>query len=134
MRVRKKVRSAPGVPLASMSDIAMLLLIFFVLATQFMIQRMLQAELPSITPDKDKVNEKNITVVVEENSIFLDEEQITMDKLAPYLATKLTDKVKAEDRIVIIDGKPDVPWERVTWAVNEVKRAGGIPTFMKVEE
>ncbi|HUS57314.1 MAG TPA: biopolymer transporter ExbD [Planctomycetota bacterium] len=134
MRVRKKVRSAPGVPLASMSDIAMLLLIFFVLATQFLIQRALQAELPSVTSEKEKVQEKNITVFVEEQWVRLDEEQIAMEKLAPYLATKLADKTKAEERVVIVDGTPDVFYERVVWAINEIVRAGGIPTMMKVSE
>jgi len=124
----------PGVPLASMSDIAMLLLIFFVLATQFLVQRKLNAELPSVTPDKEKASEKNITVLVEDEWIFLDEERLKLDQLAPFLSAKLADKTKPEDRVVIVDGKPDVRYERVVWAINEVKRAGGIPTMMKVED
>ena len=117
-----------------MSDIAMLLLIFFILATGFLIQRVLTAELPSVTADKEKASEKNITVIVEEEAVYLDEERIMLEQLAPYLATKLADKVKPEDRVVVLDAKPEVRYERVAWAANEVVRAGGILTMMKVED
>ena len=117
-----------------MSDIAMLLLIFFILATQFLIQHMLTAELPSVTPQKEKASEKNITVIVEDETVFLDEERIKLEQLAPYLAAKLADKTKPEDRVVILDAKPEVRYERVAWAANEVVRAGGILTIMKVED
>jgi len=135
MRIsRKKARVEPGVPLASMSDIAMLLLIFFILATQFLIQRALNAELPSITTEKEKASEKNIQVFVEDEWLYLDEERIKLDQLAPYLAAKLADKVKPEDRVVILDAKPEVRYERVAWTANEILRAGGIVTMMKVED
>ena len=35
-----------------MSDIALLLLIFFVITTEFVIHRSIRSELPSITPEK----------------------------------------------------------------------------------
>jgi len=119
--------------MAAMSDIALLLLIFFVLTTQFLVQKAIKAELPSITPNKEKASEDVITVVLETEKLYLDEERITMAELAPFLAAKLSGKTSPEDRAVVLDGLPNVRYERMVWAANEIKRAGGIITFMKVE-
>jgi biopolymer transport protein ExbD len=135
MKTSRRSRNAPQIPLSAMSDIALLLLIFFIVTTQFIIQRALGPQLPSVTPQKEKASENMTTVVVEEDSVFLDEERIKLEDLAPFLAQKLADKIRPEDRAVIVDGRETVRWERVAFAVNEIKRAGGIPTMgMDVEE
>ena len=134
MKMRRVGRRLPQMPLTSLSDIALLLLIFFIVTTSFMAQRAIRAELPSITPDKEEASDKLIQVVVEEGCVYLDGERMMMDELAPYLAAKLADKVKPEERAVVVDAKATVRYERFVRAVNEIKRAGGIVTVMKVED
>ncbi|NQT21444.1 MAG: biopolymer transporter ExbD [Planctomycetes bacterium] len=134
MKLRQAAKRDPQIPLSAMSDIALLLLIFFVLTTQFLVRRSLQAELPSITPDKEEASEDVTTVVVKPEYMYLDEERIHIEELAPLLAAKLADKTKPEDRAVILDGEAAVRYERMVLAANEIKRAGGIVTIMKVEE
>lgn len=134
MKIRRTRRQGPEVPLASMSDIAMLLLIFFVVTTQFLVQRSIRSELPSITPDKEKASKDLITVTVESQFVYLDEERIKLDDLAAFLARKLADRTTPEDRAVVLDARPHVRYERVAFAANEIKRAGGIITIMKLED
>ncbi|MBS3762975.1 MAG: biopolymer transporter ExbD [Planctomycetes bacterium] len=134
MKVRRKDREAPEIPTAALSDIALLLLIFFIVTTEFLVQQTLPAELPAITPEKEEATEDPITVVVAKDFVYLNEERIELDQLASFLAARLAGKVKREERAVVIDGRTDVPYHRVAKAVNEVTRAGGIPTIMKVEE
>ena len=117
-----------------MSDIALLLLIFFVLTTQFITQRSIDVELPAVTAEKQEASDELITVVVKEDFVYLDEERIDIEELAPFLANKLADRVTPEERAVILDGDQHVRYERIAWAANEIKRAGGIITIMKVEE
>jgi len=121
-------------PLSALSDIALLLLIFFIVTTEFMVQRSIRAELPAITPDKEEASEDLITVVVQSDCVYLDEERLTMSELAPYLAAKLADRVTVEERAVIVDARAEVRYERFVQAVNQIKRAGGIVTIMKVED
>jgi len=121
-------------PLSALSDIALLLLIFFIVTTEFMVQRSIRAELPAITPDKEEASEDLITVVVQPDCVYLDEERLAMSELAPYLAAKLADRVTAEERAVIVDARAEVRYERFVQAVNQIKRAGGIVTIMKVED
>ncbi len=117
-----------------MSDIALLLLIFFVLTTEFIVQRSLPTELPAITKEKEEASEDLITVVVRDDFIYLDDERIKIDEIAPFLASKLADRTTPEDRAVILDGHAKVRYERIVKAANEIRRAGGIVTIMKVEE
>lgn len=134
MKVQRTRKSSPQIPLCAMSDIALLLLIFFVVTTEFIVQRSIRPELPSVTPEKEEASENLIQVVVEENCVYLDEERMTMQDLVPFLAAKLADKVEPQERAVIVDAKASVWYERVVRAANEIKRAGGIITMMKVED
>lgn len=134
MKVRKTRDRQPQIPLSAMSDIALLLLIFFVVTTEFLVQRSVKAELPAITPEKEKASEDLIQVVVESGCVYLDDERLQLEDLAPFLAAKLADKVEEQDRAVILDAKADVLYDRVARAANEIKRAGGIITIMKVED
>jgi biopolymer transport protein ExbD len=134
MKVHRSKRLPPTVPLSSISDIALLLLIFFVLTTEFVVRKSIRAELPSVTREKEKASEDLIQVVVEEDAVYLDAERLPMSDLAPFLAAKLANKTKPEDRAVILDAKSAVRYERVVQAANEIKRAGGIITIMKVED
>jgi biopolymer transport protein ExbD len=117
-----------------MSDIAMLLLIFFVLTTQFITSRSLQPELPAITAEKQDASDDLITVVVKPDFVYLDAERIKMDELAPYLAAKLANRTDPEKRAVVLDGDVAVRYELIAQAANEIVRAGGTVTMMKVEE
>jgi biopolymer transport protein ExbD len=121
-----------------MSDIALLLLIFFVITTQFLVQRSLEVELPSITPEKDQETKKLITVYVKGDAVLLDmgggEERVTVDQVAPYLSARLIDATRPEDRAVILDGESGVRFELMARVLNEIKRAGGIVTMLRMEE
>jgi len=133
MKMRKRRRHSPEIPLASMSDLAMLLLIFFIVTTQFLIQRSLDAELPAITDDEDHEQDP-ITVVVEDEGVFLDEDYIAMEELSFRLAEKLVDRPAGEGKAVILDARPAVRYAAVVQAANEIVRAGGLVTFHKVED
>lgn len=134
MKVRRKKRSAPEMPTSALSDIALLLLIFFIVTTEFLVQRSIQPELPAITPDQEEASEDLITVVVAENHLYLDEERINMSDLAPYLAAKLSDRVSREERAVVLDARQSVRYQRVVDAASQIEQAGGVITLMQVEE
>lgn len=138
MKARRTKKRPPQIPLSAMSDIAMLLLIFFIVTTSFLVQRRMEVELPSITPEEVDQKDTLITVYVKDEAVMLDlgggEERIEMEELAPYLAAKLVDRTRMEDRAVILDGDAAVPYERIARAANEIKRGGGIITMMQLEQ
>lgn len=120
--------------MSAMSDIAMLLLIFFVVTTQFLVQRSIKAELPAVTAEEDEASDEMITVLVEPEGVYLDDERIRMDELTYLLAMKLESKVDAQDRAIILDAHDDVPTQSFVDACAAIELAGGIPVIMKVED
>jgi len=134
MKTRKRKRLGPQIPMSAMSDIAMLLLIFFVVTTQFLVQRAIQAELPAVTSEKDEASEDLVTVLLESEIVYLDDERISLDELSYYLSLKLADKVEVQERAVILDARDDVSTQRFVDACSAIELAGGIPTIMKVED
>jgi biopolymer transport protein ExbD len=105
MDIRRKRKNMGGIPTASMSDIAFLLLVFFLSTTKFDIKKGLglvlppTAELPDV--QKVKLKDENITKVLinKEGKILLktfeSEETVQMNQLEA--------KIKA-----IVSGNPDM--------------------------
>jgi len=86
MQLKKKRKNLGGIPTASMSDVAFLLLIFFLTTTKFDIKKGLGLVLPpaSETADKKvKLKQDNITKVWvnQEGRVALDEEIIPVNNL-----------------------------------------------------
>lgn len=135
MRIRKSKRSSPEIPTAALSDIALLLLIFFIVTTEFLVQRTMTAELPAISDDQEEATEDLITVKVAEDVVFLNEQPIEdMLELSHQIAARIAGKTEPQDRAVIVDGRAEVRYERVVRAIDAIKRAGAIPTIMEIEE
>ena len=106
MELRRKRKNLGGIPTASMSDIAFLLIVFFLSTTKFDIKKGLGLVLPTVaeaTENKQKVklDPKNVTKVLinKEGQILLQtydfEETIQMNQLEP--------KIKR-----IVSGNPDM--------------------------
>ena len=105
MELRRKRKNLGGIPTASMSDIAFLLLVFFLSTTNFDIKKGLGLVLPptSELPDvqKVKLKDENITKVLinREGKILLQ----TVDSEETVQMNQLEAKIKT-----IVSGNPDM--------------------------
>lgn len=66
MKIKKKKRDLAGIPTASMSDVAFLLLVFFLTTTKFDIKKGLSLMLPESTANADvsvKLKDDNLTKI-----------------------------------------------------------------------
>ena len=86
MRIRRKKRPAGGIPTSSMSDIAFLLLVFFLTTTKFDIKKGLGLVLPPASEEstqKVRIKEDNITRILinREGRIALDEVEVSLVEL-----------------------------------------------------
>lgn len=100
---RKRIRM--HLDIAPLIDIVFLLLIFFMLTTNFIIQPGIKITLPGAETARPQ-EEENITVFInQENDIFLNEKKIDIDKLKGTLEAKVeisqkkTVILKADERI-----------------------------------
>lgn len=69
MPIRKKKRMDLVLPTSSMGDIAFLLIIFFILASNFMKSANIEAEKPAST-DVDAIDDAQVDVVIDKNGKF----------------------------------------------------------------
>lgn len=95
LRKRKK-RDLGGIPTASMSDVAFLLLIFFLTTTKFDIKQGLGLVLPppsDPTAQRVRVQEDNIARVWinREGRVALDEEEVTLPNLESTIRRRVTE-------------------------------------------
>lgn len=67
---------------SSLTDIVMLLLIFFLLTSQFVIQTGVKIKLPSAKNNEQVAPAKLIVTITEGNQIFLGDEEISIERIA----------------------------------------------------
>jgi biopolymer transport protein ExbD len=70
---------------SSLTDIVMLLLIFFLLTSQFVIQTGVKVKLPGAQNNEQVTQSRMIVTVSSQNRVFLGSEEIGIDKLAGRL-------------------------------------------------
>lgn len=134
-RKRKRREGAGEVPLDSMSDIAFLLIIFFIIATTLTKVHGFVTDLPAGKENTDQQEEKNnptITLVGER--VHYDEIEVSLDELRDKLFD-LDLASKAEElRIIKLEANEDVKYGYYfpVWAA--IVKAGGVVAIVETEE
>lgn len=70
---------------SSLTDIVMLLLIFFLLTSQFVIQTGVKVKLPGARNNEQVTPARMVVTITSQNRVFLGSEEISIDKLAGRL-------------------------------------------------
>lgn len=70
---------------SSLTDIVMLLLIFFLLTSQFVIQTGVKVKLPGAQNNEQVTPARMVVTITSQNRVFLGSEEISIDKLAGRL-------------------------------------------------
>ncbi len=92
MRIRRKKRPAGGIPTSSMSDIAFLLLVFFLTTTKFDIKKGLGLVLPPAAQESTqrvRIREDNIARILinREGRVAINEEEVSHIELENKVRT-----------------------------------------------
>jgi biopolymer transport protein ExbD len=126
-RQKKRMRRGGGFPeLTSFSDIAFLLIIYFILATSFNQQVGLKTDIPSGQQAKEaKAEEK--TVMLRTDGLFYGDKQMTFDEFRAELAQLDLPARPAEQRVVQFEAKPGVLWQEYYEVLAAIRGSGGEP-------
>ncbi|MEW6194574.1 MAG: biopolymer transporter ExbD [Bacteroidota bacterium] len=84
---------------SSLTDIVMLLLIFFLLTSQFVIQTGVKVKLPGAQNNEQVSPAKMVVTLTEQNRVYLGSKEISIDKLAGDL--EQIKKSSSEDNLII---------------------------------
>jgi len=111
---------------SSLTDIVMLLLIFFLLSSSFVIQPGIKVQLPKAETGETQTD-KNITVTLtEKGQVYLNSELITIETLGQKLSSALQN---GTDKVVVIKADRNVTLQN-TVQVIDIAKAVGASRFM----
>lgn len=127
--IRRRKRTLPVVPLASMSDIAFLLLIFLIVAATIDIDTGISLSLPEYKPEESPAQVEKSRVIeinIVKDSVFLNGEPVSSNGLY----TSILDRVR-ESREIPDDSKPvslirysdETLYQKYIVVLDNVKRA-----------
>ncbi|MBM4148753.1 MAG: biopolymer transporter ExbD [Lentisphaerae bacterium] len=121
-----KRKRAVDIPLDSFSDIAFLLIIFFILTTSIQKMTGFQTELPAGEKSEVKQTEKTPTVNIGAGRLLLNEKSVSLEQLAAELQA-LQLGTKADDqRVVLLDSAPDVEYQLYFEVMAVITASGGV--------
>jgi len=130
MKFSRKRKELSGIPTSSMSDVAFLLLVFFLSTTKFDIKKGLGIVLPPASSQADvrvKLNDKNITKVLinKEGEILVKtidtEERIPMDKLKARIRTIVRNN---PDMVISLKTDRQSQYKFMVQALDQLQAAG----------
>ncbi|HAV22456.1 MAG: hypothetical protein A2X67_00535 [Ignavibacteria bacterium GWA2_55_11] len=115
---------------ASLTDVVLQLLIFFLLSSAFVIQSGVKVQLPKALLREQETRSQIIVSVDGEGNVYLNSRPLTMDQLL----TQVRDLLRKEpDQVVIIQADRNVTLQKAVEAMDAVKSAGGTRFLIATE-
>ncbi len=127
--IRRRKRTLPVVPLASMSDIAFLLLIFFIVAATIDIDTGISLSLPEYKPDEAPSQvEKNrvVDIRILKDTLLINGEPSTLPKLFIQMNDRVRKSREVPDEekpVALIRYSSETYYQRYIDVLDNVKRA-----------
>ncbi len=117
----KRPRYAVQTPLTSLIDIVFLLLVYFLLTTNFMVDEGVDIKLPQASASKPQTQEEITIHVDARGQAFLENREMSLNELFQ----RLQEKIGTEpDRLVVIKADRSVVLNQVVAVMDGAKAAG----------
>ncbi|MDA0765559.1 MAG: biopolymer transporter ExbD [Verrucomicrobia bacterium] len=117
-------------PASASSDIAFILIIFFLVCAAVQPETGLAQVLPKTEEQEEKTKQsQNLEVSITPTSIVLNGSPLQLPEFAQRLTAALQQKTKEADRIVVVKSSPDTPYPTWIRVSQIIEQAGGILTL-----
>ena len=104
----------------SLTDIVLLLLIFFMLTSTFVVQPGIKVKLPKAATGAQDESDKIYITVTQKERVYLNEKQVTHEELA----TQMRHLLQGESKLVVIRADKDLSLESTIRIIDIAKLAG----------
>ena len=126
----KRVKLLIDPPASASSDIAFILIIFFLVCAAVQPETGLAQILPKTEEKTDQQQQsKNIEVSITPTSIVLNGSPLQLPEFAQRLTAALKQKTNEADRIVVVKSAPNTPYPTWIRVSQVIEQAGGILTL-----
>ncbi len=135
-RSRKQIKKHRDgeIPVGSFSDIAFLLIIYFIVATSLMKVKTIQADLPSGEKATQAQTEKIPIVNLRGSEIFFNDKPVTLIQLEERLAALDLRQKDESKRIIMLESTRDTSYEAYFQALASISAEGGIVAIVEEEK
>ena len=132
MRIKRGAKPTGEITIASMSDVAFLLIIFFLVTSIFLLKDGLHLSLPDTTKPATVVSPGDVvTLEVRKNgAVTLDGRRAEMGEIERLLAEKRDEK---PGLVVLLELSGELPYGRAVEAIDAVKGAGVTKLSLRME-
>jgi biopolymer transport protein ExbD len=121
IHAKRKTRYQVQMPMTSLIDIVFMLLIYFLLTTNFMVDEGIKIKLPQAKAAAPQT-EETITVFVDaQGRAFVGEEEVALDRLFDRLKAKIGSK---QDELVVVRADRTVILNKAVRVMDIAKAAG----------
>lgn len=122
------------IPVASMADIAFLLIVFFMLTSTIIKESGIDLNLPQAKKTEEKkVREKSI-VVTRQGQFYLNGVPMSPERIEAELATLLQNAKTEDERAVTIKGDKVAEYQHIVTAIDMVNRLDGTLVLILEED
>ena len=123
----------PNIDVSSFSDIAFLLIIFFILTTTFVKLAGGKMRIPAGSSEGNNASKKQTTIRLTPGSIRINNRPVSIDVLRDDLKARNLPEKSEDQRMIIVDSHPEVTYEKYYKVVMAITDAGGILALMDKE-
>ena len=122
-------------PSSASSDIAFILIIFFLVCASVQPEDGHDQTLPRAEPkDEERQQTQNLEVSITANSIVLNGSPLNEATSPARLKEELAERKREEDRVVVLKSAPTTPYTRWIAISRIIDQAGGLLTLEVTEE
>lgn len=121
----KKHKPASEIPTASLADMAFLLLIFFMVSTEFRSEDPRAVVLPeAVAPERIPERRKDVqNLFIEKDAVYINDQRVPVAEVAEVMGPILAEHPRL---VVSIRGDVDVEYELVNDVQEELRDAGAV--------
>jgi biopolymer transport protein ExbD len=132
MNLRRKEQVNAEIDVGSFSDIAFLLIIFFILTTTFVKIAGNKIEIPSGSDEQSEVEQKQLSVTLTAEDILYGEnaKNVSIDELRVALAKEKFETKEPDAKMVVLETDAAVLYERYFQVVMAINDSGGVLTLI----
>ncbi len=128
---KKRPRYAVQLPMTSLIDVVFLLLVYFLLTTNFLVDEGIDLKLPQAQASRPQT-EKELTIYVDaEGAAYLENRPVPLNELFDRLRAMLGDR---SDRLVVIKADRGVILNKAVRVMDVAKAAGASRLFLATEK
>jgi biopolymer transport protein ExbD len=128
---REKKHREMAIPTDSFSDIAFLLIIYFLVATTLVKIKSITADLPAGEKSSSAQSDKTPTVNLRGSEIFFNDKPLDLPELNSRLAALGLAGLEPEKRVILLESATGTPYQNYFQALAAISANGGVVAIVE---